>query len=216
MQSEFWIERWRRGEIGFHQADVHDFLAAHWQRLNPVKCSAVLVPLCGKSRDMVFLADVGWRVIGVELAEEAVDGFFAEREMVPDVRSVGNFVVKSAGPYELWCGDFLALPPEAAHDVTAIYDRAALVALPAHLREGYAAKVAELGGAAPMMIISLAFPEGDQAGPPFSIPLAEIAHLYGRNYRITLLEQRDALEKSQNLRARADKVEEIAFLLSPL
>ena len=130
MDPSFWHDRWENQDIGFHQADIHALLPAYWPRLELASDAPVFVPLCGKSLDMVWLAQQGHRVIGAELSQRAIDDFFAERGLAPTTRASGSFTVKSAGPYELWCGDFFDLPREAVAGVAGVYDRAALIALP--------------------------------------------------------------------------------------
>ncbi|MCZ7593781.1 MAG: hypothetical protein M5U16_01845 [Hyphomicrobium sp.] len=144
MDPTFWRERWRNQEIGFHQPDFHALLQEHWPRLALPQGSPVFVPLCGKSLDMVWLAQQGHRVIGAELSELAVDSFFSERGLAPAMRQAGGFTIKSAGPYELWCGDVFEMPREAAGDVAGVYDRAALIALPPPLQGRYATKLKEI------------------------------------------------------------------------
>jgi thiopurine S-methyltransferase len=215
LTPDFWIERWKKGEIGFHMGAVHEFLPKHWPSLKLVSGSTVFVPLCGKSQDMVWLAANGHRVVGVELSPLAVDDFFREQGLEADTRSTGAFVVRSAGPFTIWCGDIFDLPLEGASEVAAVYDRAALVALPASLQPRYAKKLIDiLPASAPMLLASLVYPDGELSGPPFSTPLAQIAALFGENYAIRLVEIRDGLAQSENLRARGvTSLEETAYVL---
>ncbi len=125
MEPQFWNDRWQSGETGFHREEVHDLLAKYWPSLGLGLGSKVFVPLCGKSLDMVWLAEQGHRVVGAELSGVAVDAFFAERGLVPSVEMLGGFEVKRAGPYEIWQGDIFNLPARATDDVAAVYDRAA-------------------------------------------------------------------------------------------
>jgi thiopurine S-methyltransferase len=213
MEAQFWNERWQMGDIGFHQADVHDLLGTHWPSLGLAQDSAVFVPLCGKSLDMVWLAAWGHKVIGVELSELAVDAFFAERELVPATEKVHGFTVKRSGPYEIWCGDIFDLPREAIATAAAVYDRASLVAFPPAMQPRYARKLAELTPA-PILLVSLAFDQAEMAGPPFSTGLQPIAYLFAADYQIKLLESRDGLERSQNLRKRGlTRLVESVYLL---
>lgn len=66
------MERWREGRIGWHQPDGNASLRRHWRGTGP----RVLVPLCGKTPDLVWLAEWGNEVVGVELSEIAVQSFF--------------------------------------------------------------------------------------------------------------------------------------------
>jgi thiopurine S-methyltransferase len=215
MEGEFWIERWEKGEIGFHREEVHDFLTRHWPKLGLAPGSTVFVPLCGKSRDMVWLAAAGHRIIGVELSPVAVDDFFREQRMEADTRTVGTFVVRSDGPFTIWCGDIFQLPADAVRDVAGVYDRAALVALPPSLQARYAEKLADiLPAGAPILLTSLTYPDGEAAGPPFSTPLAQVASIFGPTHTIEIAESRDGLEQSQNMKARGvTALEETAYVL---
>ncbi|MGH8408361.1 MAG: thiopurine S-methyltransferase, partial [Pseudomonas sp.] len=139
MEPGFWHERWARNQTGFHLPEVNPYLLRHWPGLGVANGAQVLVPLCGKSLDLVWLASIGHRVIGVELSEKAVEEFFSEQELMPQVSQRGAFKVFQAGSIELWCGDFFALDAGAVVGCTALYDRAALIALPPLMREQYAA-----------------------------------------------------------------------------
>jgi len=216
LNPDFWLERWQSGDIGFHRAEVHDFLVKHWPRLALPQGSAVFVPLCGKSRDMVWLAVNGHRIVGVELSPLAVDDFFREQGIEPEKRSEGAFVVWTGGPFTIWCGDIFELPAEAVRDVAATYDRAALVALPSSLQARYAEKLAEvLPASAPIFLVSLHYPAGEISGPPFSTPLSAVAALFGATHAIRLEETRDGLDQSRNLKNRGvTSLDEAAYVLT--
>lgn len=214
---EFWLERWERGETGFHQASGNELLQRHWPSLGLQPGSTVLVPLCGKTFDMVWLAAAGHRVVGVELSPLAVDDFFREQGLEADTRTHGAFVIRSAGPISIWCGDVFELPAEATADVTGIYDRAALVAFPPTLQKRYARVLRGLAAQIKaMLLVSLDYPEGEMAGPPFSTPLMRVAELLGAAYEINIRETRDGLEKSPNLTERGvTRLDEAAYRLTP-
>lgn len=215
MTPDFWIERWQKGEIGFHQEAGNDLLQKHWPSLGVTSDCKVFVPLCGKSRDMAWLAGQGHRVVGVELSPLAVDDFFREQGIEAGTRVVGKFMVRSAGPITIWCGDIFDLPAEAVRDVGAVYDRAALVAFPSSLQTRYAEKLVEiLPSAAPILLISLSYPDGQITGPPFSTPLSQVAALLGATHEIDIRETRDGLANSPNLSARGvSALEEAAYVL---
>lgn len=215
MEPDFWIERWQSGDIGFHRANVHDYLPKYWPTLGLAAGSTVFVPLCGKSEDMVWLAEQGHRVVGVELSPLAVDAFFREHGLEAEVRPVGPLAVWSAGPYTIWCGDIFALPAEAVRDVAAVYDRAALVAFPASLQVRYAALLAEmLPKPVPLFIVALSYPDGQITGPPFSTPRAQVETLFGTEFGISVADVRDGLEESQNLKRRGvTSLEEACYIL---
>jgi len=130
MEPKFWQERWARNQIGFHLPEVNPYLLRYWPSLTLAQGAKVLVPLCGKSLDLMWLASNGYHVLGVELSEQAVDAFFREQNLTPRITWHGVFKVYQADLIEIWCGDFFALDAGALADCTALYDRAALIALP--------------------------------------------------------------------------------------
>lgn len=215
MEHSFWTERWQRGEIGFHQPHIHAQLQQFWPTLGLSAGSAVFVPLSGKSRDMAWLAERGHRVIGSELSELAVRDFFKESGLEPEVIPSGSFQIFQAGPFKIYQGDFFAMPPEALPDVIACYDRAALIALPPDMRSRYAEKLADvLPSRAILFVVTIEYPDGEITGPPFCVTREEVRRLYSDRFEIEVLEARDGLAASDNLKKRGvTKLEEIAFLL---
>ncbi len=169
-------------------------LEKHWTALALPTGSRVLVPLAGKSLDMIWLAKHGHRVLGVELSALAVEQFFAENGLQPQVHEsrYGRHYV--AGAIEIICGDVFALDDFALADCAGVYDRAALIALPPAMRERY---VGELHARLPPdcrgLLITLEYPQAEKAGPPFSVEESEVHRLYGAHWNIDLLERHDIL-----------------------
>jgi thiopurine S-methyltransferase len=203
MDTEFWHERWQKHEIAFHQGAANDLLKAHWARIGVPAGAEVFVPLSGKSLDMVWLAGRGHRVIGAELSEIAVDEFFASEGFAPKSRKEGSFVVKSAGPYELWCGDIFEMPAAATARVGGVYDRAALIAFPPEMQKRYADKLLALApAAAPMLLVTLDYDPARMQGPPFATPRAAVDRLFGDACEITELARRSVIDESPRFRER--------------
>lgn len=174
MDTAFWHERWRSGDIPFHRPEVHPALARWWRACMPRADASVLVPLCGKSLDMRWLAERGHAVTGVEVEPTAVADFFREWGVEAAVDAGADGLVRHDGRgVRLVAGDFFAFAPERALD--AVYDRAALVALPAALRPAYlrhlAACVAPGAGG---LLISFEFVSRGYEGPPFAVGEAEL------------------------------------------
>ncbi len=194
MQPEFWQQRWQEGRIGFHRKEVMPLLAQHWPSLDLPHGSRVLVPLAGKSLDMLWLAGQGHHVIGVELSALAVEQFFAEHRLSPRISEHAYGRRYAADGIELICGDVFDLPGELLADCAGIYDRAALIALPADMRQRYAA---ELYGRLPVgcrgLLITMEYPQAEKAGPPFSVTGEEVERLYADRWDVEPLERRDIL-----------------------
>ena len=172
---------------------------------------AVLVPLCGKSLDLLWLHQQGYKVIGVELAEEGARQFFADNGLAAEViagRSMACWRgLGAAAGINIYQGDFFNLKPEdmefvAPGPVARVYDRAALIALPAELRTRYAAHLQRLAPEAKQMIITLRYPQQEMDGPPFSVDHAELKRLYGAHWRLDRRDDkiRDVLCYNENFR----------------
>lgn len=194
MNPEFWHARWREGRIGFHQDEVTPLLRQHWPAVHVAAGARVFVPLAGKSRDLLWLAAQGLRVLGVELSQLAVEQFFEDNGLAPQIRQSRYGTHYSAGEVELICGDAFALDAAILHDCTAVYDRAALIALPRDMRRRYADELyAALPAGCRGLMVSLEYPQAQKEGPPFSVEQAEVQALFGRDWNVALLERRDIL-----------------------
>lgn len=177
MEPAFWRARWASGQLGFHEGRPNALLARHAGALGEGR--RVLVPLCGKAHDLAFLAERGHQVVGVELVEDAVRAFFAERGVTPEVAPRGPFTAYAAGAITLLAGDVFAATPALLGGVDALYDRAALIALPPEVRPRYAAHLgALLPAGATGLLVTLEYDPALRAGPPFAVPPDEVRALY--------------------------------------
>jgi len=175
MDKLFWHERWRRNEIGFHRHSVHPALERHRSRFSAQTDPGepVLVPLCGKSLDMHWLAAQGHPVVGVELDRGAIEAFFDEAGLEPAVDDAGALVSRSAGGITLIEGDFFEFA--CASGFRLVYDRAALIALPPDIRPRYLDHLAALlAPGASGLLITLEYPPDCMQGPPFAVLPAEL------------------------------------------
>ena len=194
MDPNFWQQRWRDNQIGFHQQQVTPLLEQYWAALGVAAGDQVFVPLAGKSRDMAWLAARGHRVLGVELSQLAVEQFFDEHGLTPTIRDSRHGTHYSAGGIELVCGDAFALDAAILADCAGVFDRAALIALPLPLRQRYAAELySQLPRGCRGLLITLEYPQAEKDGPPFPVPEDEVRALYGRDWTIDVLERRDIL-----------------------
>lgn len=175
--SEDWLSRWRDGRIAFHEGRPNGMLEQHRGRLAGAR--RVLVPLCGRAEDLAYLAAHGHEVVGVELAEQAVREFFERHALVPDVAPQGALTAYRSGAVTILCGDMFAVTRADVGPVDALYDRAALIALPPELRPRYVAALRTLlPASARGLVITLEYPDGAITGPPFSVLEDELRALY--------------------------------------
>ncbi len=203
MHEEFWLERWDRGEIGFHQQSAHRYLPRYWPSLALPPGARVFVPLCGKSRDMLWLRDAGLEVIGVELSLMAAQAFAEENALALSRRREGVFERFRGAGISLLVGDFFDLRPGDLDGVAAVFDRAALVALPPSMRAGYAAHMAALLPAGTQtLLVTLEYDQRRMDGPPFSVTAEEVRELYGGAHRMEPLHSEEIIQDEPKFRSR--------------
>ena len=213
MQEAFWQARWQRNQIGFHTSAPNALLQRHWPAVAESDDARVLVPLCGKSLDLSWLAERGHHVIGVELAQTAVEAFFTEQGLEPMISQEGAFKVYRHGRIALYCGDFFALDAGHLEGCALFYDRAALIALPPAMRERYVRHLQQtLPSGCRGLLITLDYEQALMDGPPFSVSHDEVQGWSGSAWRSELLDTQDALE--ERFRARGlTRMEERAYRL---
>lgn len=215
MKKDFWLERWEREEIGFHQDEINPYLREFWKQAQLAPNSLVFVPLCGKSRDMLWLREQGHAVLGVELSPVAVEAFFKECSLIPQRSGVGRFDCYEADGIRILCGDFFDLSKQDLAQVGAVYDRAALIALPPEMRAPYARHLLGiLPRAVQMLLITLDYPQPEMSGPPFAVPVQEVETLFRERAGIHLLGQADVLAQNPRFQQRGvSRLQENVFRL---
>lgn len=209
MQADFWHTRWEKNEIGFHEQEGNAFLVKHVERLNLEQGSRVFLPLCGKTRDIAWLLQQGYHVIGNELSQLAIEQLFTDLNIKPSKTEVASLIHYQAGSLDIFVGDFFDLSTENLGQVDAIYDRAALVALPEEMRKRYTTHLQTITANAPQLLVTLEYDQSQMQGPPFSITGAEVTTHYADTYQITCLES----EFDCDLKGKAIATER-AWLLS--
>ncbi|RDV26619.1 thiopurine S-methyltransferase [Alteromonas aestuariivivens] len=211
MHTEFWLEKWHNNDIGFHRSSVNPLLTRFIERLNLPKRAHLFLPLCGKTLDIHWLLKQGYRITGAELSEKAVQELFAELGCQPEIANIGPFVRYNAGPLTVFQGDFFSLSQSHIGGIDALYDRAALVALPASMRLRYANHLREITGSAPQLLITYDYDQTIMSGPPFSVTPQEVAELYQAHCHLDCLEV-EAVEGG--LKGQCEATERV-WLLTP-
>ncbi|GAB4194949.1 MAG: thiopurine S-methyltransferase [Wenzhouxiangellaceae bacterium] len=188
MDKEFWRERWANNQIAFHEGKPNALLIRNFSALQLRPGQRIFVPLCGKATDIPWLMSQQCRVAGVELSETAVKQLFDEIGVQPAISESESMKCYSARNIDVFVGDLFELTSDVLGPVDAIYDRAALVALPAAMRQRYAQQLVEITNAAPQLLISFDYDQEMMEGPPFSVDEAEITSHYQNVYEIQLVE----------------------------
>ncbi|OUS26128.1 thiopurine S-methyltransferase [Gammaproteobacteria bacterium 45_16_T64] len=211
MDSSFWHQRWNENDIGFHEADTNPLLIKHFSALPVNPGARIFLPLCGKSLDALWLLSQGFHVLGAELSALAVEQLFSGMQVNPTKTELGSVVRYSAQNIDIFVGDIFDVSAEQLGNVDAVYDRAALVALPEEIRKKYVPHVINITGAAYQLLLSYSYDQSLMDGPPFSITPEEVERRFAGTYQLSLL---DDVEIPGGLKGRCAATERV-WLLSP-
>ena len=216
MEKAFWLEKWQKNEIGFHNPEAHPLLVKYFSRLDLAAGSHIFLPLCGKTLDIGWLMAQGFSVCGAELSEDAVIQLFEQLKIEPKVAPAGSLKRYSAEGIEIFVGDIFQLRAGdlRAGDlaaVDAIYDRAALVALPDTMRKQYANHLVEITNGAAQLLITFDYDQEKMPGPPFCVNAEEVTRVYSENYTLTLI---DSVDVAGGLKGKCRADEQVWLLQS--
>lgn len=191
MEPKFWHDRWAKNEIGFHKSEANPLLMQYFHELALTKGSRIFVPLCGKTLDIPWLLSNGYRVAGAELSAVAIEQLFTQLGVTPTITRNGRIDHYQGDNIDICVGDIFDVTRTILGPVDAIYDRAALVALPEHMRSRYTAHITKITDHAPQLLVCYEYDQQAAEGPPFSINHEEVRRHYGHRYQVRLLTSAD-------------------------
>ena len=187
MDANFWHQRWESNRLGFHQSQANPLLVAHFKELSIAQGGRVFVPLCGKTLDIAWLLTNGYQVAGAELSELAIQQLFEGLGIEPIVTDMGKLKHYSGRDIDIFVGDIFVLTHDMLGAVNAIFDRAALVALPEAMRIRYAKHLTNMTAKAAQLLITLEYDQTLMDGPPFSVGSEEVRRHYADSYDVSHL-----------------------------
>ena len=188
---EYWHNRWDKEQTGWHRAIYNDLLLKHWPSINAPSGGEVLVPLCGKSLDMLWLAEQGYNVVGLEMVEQAVQAFFEENKLETIADETGKHIKHSSPPFTIFQGDLFDLEAGVVQ-ADNWYDRAAMVALPNSVREDYVKQIYnQTKPGASGLLITFAYPQEQMDGPPFALHDEDVLRFFADGFEVECLEKID-------------------------
>lgn len=193
MKHDFWHDRWQNNQIGFHLPDANPLLIKHFPTLNLIQGARIFLPLCGKTLDIAWLLAQGYCVAGAELSAIAIEELFNGLNLTPIITELGEITHYSATNIDVFVGDVFKVTSAMLGNVDAVYDRAALVALPEDMRKQYTTHLITLTNTAPQLLICFEYDQALHAGPPFSISADEVKQHYQATYDANLLGSSDVV-----------------------
>lgn len=183
-----WRQGWRANETAFHLEYVHPLLIRFWPTLGLNHDDRVFVPLCGKSLDLMWLHDLGHDIVGVELSPIAIRQFFKDSCVHPKRSHLKELTCWTHERLTMYCGDFFELTRDEMTGVRAVYDRAALSALPENMREYY---IAHLHAIIPddcrVLLLTIEDIDDDETVSDATAASAEIANLYAGYFSVEMI-----------------------------
>ena len=209
MEANFWHDRWANRELGWHESKPNPLLVNNFGNLGLTPASRVFVPLCGKTLDIHWLLQQGFQVAGVELSRSAIEELFAELGVTPAVTASGSLTHFSAPGIDIFVGDIFALTSQQLGKIDAIYDRAALVALPQEMRNRYTAHLRAITQRAPQLLVCFVYDQSKMPGPPHSVNEGEVKQHYQGHYQVKLLQ---STEVAGGLKGQCPATEEVWLL----
>jgi len=180
MEANFWINKWKTNQIGFHLPTPNPLLLKYFNKLSLPARARVFLPLCGKSLDISWLLSQRYKVVGAELVEMAIVQLFDELGVKPEVKEVGKLKIYSAPHIDILVGDIFDITLDTLGEVR-VYDRAALVALPEEVRKKYSMHLKTTTKNAPQLLITFEYEQALFSGPPFSVDAEEVQRHYEKS-----------------------------------
>ncbi len=211
MEEDFWHDRWQNNQIGFHETKPNAILIKHFHKLNLKDQSRIFVPLCGKTLDIQWLLSKGHKVVGVELSDLAITQLFDTLDQEPEIKQSGTLKHYQAKNIDIFVGNFFDLTSSILGPVDAIYDRAALVALPENMRQKYAKHIMEITHIAPYLLLTYSYDQSLTNGPPFSVDQDMVQNYYSAWYSINFL---DTIPVPNGLRGQFPSTQSV-WILKP-
>ncbi|AUN98197.1 hypothetical protein C0V70_08780 [Bacteriovorax stolpii] len=170
--KEFWSDVWKEGVIRFHQKDYNQAMV-HFFRDIDLKNKTVLIPLAGKTNDILFFLEKGAHVTAIEFYEGAVMAFFNENN-IPFTKKDHTY---SGQNITFYAGDFFDYKNHIPFDV--MYDRASQVVFNQENRPAYYAHMSTLIDKHTILFLGAIDHQGPHDyGPPFKISPEEVMSAY--------------------------------------
>ncbi len=173
MEQIFWENMWEKLDAPFRQSPCPVLLAL-LQQYTDVK--NILVPLCGVNYDLIWLAQQGFNVTGIDFSTHTIDKFATFYNTPLQQIQPHQYHYQSAGQFTLHVSDFMIFNTTKSYQL--IYDMGGLVALPAVMRKAYVAHLLKFLSPTTRCAILTKNDIANDSGPPFHITQHEINSLF--------------------------------------
>jgi thiopurine S-methyltransferase len=196
---EFWSQVWDEGTIRFHQTNYNSEMIKYFKDID-LKGKSVLIPLAGKTKDILFFLEKGAHVTAIEFWEPAVISFFEENNIAYKKHGYSFF----ADNLTFHAMDFFDLTTEKPFDV--LFDRASQVVFNRTDRPRYYEHISKLIDQRSILLLFSIDHDGSfDYGPPHKIPKAEIISAY-KKMGITLHTNSESIEVAASEKMQAQGI----------
>ncbi|MDO6682330.1 hypothetical protein Q4551_08515 [Oceanobacter sp. 5_MG-2023] len=185
--NQAWLAMWRNDQIEFHQKITSNLLVRHFPEQTTAGRCRVFVPLCGKSLDLLWLAQQGYEVIGVELSQIAAKAFFVENRIDYHRSREGDFIAWRSEHITILSGDFFQLTMAQLGVIDLVLDRASLTALNPAIRPLYVQHMHDILPAGQCPVYLLTVEDPDEHEQLFDID-QELLGLYQATFDIEVID----------------------------
>jgi len=215
MDHNFWHERWTLNDIGFHLDQVNPQLLKFWPKLKSTKADTVFIPLCGKSKDIIWLSKQVKQVYACELSQQAIDDFFNDNKIQPTISQHARYIKYQYANITIFCGDIFQLHREELESCTLVYDRASLIAFPGDMRQRYIETLEQLFPQPhKRLLITLEYKQSLMNGPPFSISVDDVKYVFATQYNVQCLASNSVIDQYKRFKDKGiDTLYEHIFTL---
>lgn len=209
LTAEYWAKRWSKGALTWHEPDGNELLTNNLKQVlnesfpnRKAEELKVLVPLCGKAKDMYTFYQMGCTVVGVEFSAQAIKEFFDENNFCQVNSKEKPFVTSIDNKIVLAQGDLFSFGKSLKHSTYAlpfpeydiIWDRGSFEAFNIDKRQEYANFMSQFLSKDGIYLISVNdFDMAKYGGPPFSANRNDLEKVYGGKLDISMVGTRNAL-----------------------
>lgn len=198
MNKVFWNNKWENNEIGFHQNNVTPLLKKYLHYFldkNSIKKSCLL-PLCGKTFDLIYLSEFFKEVTGVELIKKAIEDFYIENNL--EMRTRNSSI--SSKNIEIFNEDFFSFNKSENKKYSYIFDRASLIAISPVSREKYVQSIKRsMSTNCKIFLITIEYKQDQIEGPPFSLSDDDVKSLF-KDFKLEKLCRESVIGQNQKFK----------------
>jgi SAM-dependent methyltransferase len=163
-----WESRYQAGDMPWEKGQAAPPLVEFTRRV-PLQ-GHVLVPGCGTGHEVRWLASLGLRVTGLDIAPTALE--LAHRSTPPEL------------PVTWVQGDFFQPPAEWIGAFDGLVEHTCFCAIPPDRRTDYARSCAQLVKPDGFFLAVFYRDPGSNEGPPFGCTLEELDGLFGESFQL--------------------------------